>query len=321
MRENKTDEQHTVSQEEFFDNFDTLAGELLSGGDISLGRFEEKLTEAYSRMTGICLENVCVWQMEDRLKCVVTDYYNEILWEREIPQDTSGLLLKYFGKELADEALDRKVSETIDRMSGEIDTLIGSFARSSSVGGFCGILKDIARKLEEKLCQEVPEAAGRIKVSVQMQNFETLECLAAVDSDTPYVIAMDKAQMKKAVMAVQERVEELYQEAKKAFLLRIGLYIERIAERPDIDLEDMQRILIRMYKDRTAGVDLADDIVLFVKDGYAGYMLFERHVIADCEKLSGKAADIIMGKFGNECRRNGEEYAEELEEYGWKREG
>lgn len=75
MRENKTDEQHTVSQEEFFDNFDTLAGELLNGGDISLGRFEEKLTEAYSRMTGICLENVCVWQMEDRLKCVVTDYY------------------------------------------------------------------------------------------------------------------------------------------------------------------------------------------------------------------------------------------------------
>lgn len=127
--------------------------------------------------------------------------------------------------------------------------------------------------------------------------------------------------MEKAVMAVQERVEELYQEAKKAFLLRIGLYIERIAERPDIDLEDMQRILIRMYKDRTAGVDLADDILRFTKDGYAGYMLFEGHVIADCEKLLGKAADIIMGKFGNECCRNGEDYAEELEEYGWGREG
>lgn len=113
------------------------------------------------------------------------------------------------------EELDRKLDGVVERLQENADTLICGFARECGTGGWKGLLGEVRRKLEEHICREIPEAAGRIVVELEMPHSGTLNCYASVRGMTAGIVYMDEAQARNAASAIEERVEELYQASQK----------------------------------------------------------------------------------------------------------
>jgi len=312
---------YEIQQGKFLDGFVRLAGRTMESGVVCLKELNKRLTKAYRDMAECQQEYVSVWKKGDMVECVIVENGGELMMEQVLPPEISELLMQRFGEELFTEELDRKLDGVVERLQENADTLICGFARECSTGGWKGLLGEIRGKMEEFICQEIPEATGRVIVELEMPHSGTLNCYASVKGMTAYIVYMDEGQVKKVVTAIEERVEELYQASRKEFLSSISQYAMELAGRKDMDLIRLQDELLYLYREMTAEVDTTDGIVLFADNAGTAYSLAEGQTVSEKGRISPDVSGMLLGKFGDELRRNAEEYAGELGRIGWREAG
>lgn len=311
----ENDNFYEIQQGKFLDGFGSLAGRIMESG-VCLKELNNKLTEAYREMTECHQEYVSIWKNGDKVECVIVENGGELMVEQVLPPEITELLMQRFGEELFTEELDRKLDGVVERLQENADTLICGFARECGTGGWKGLLGEIRRKLEEHICREIPEAAGRVVVELEMPHSGTLNCYASVRGMTAGIVYMDEAQARNAASAIEERVEELYQASQKEFLDSISQYAMELAGRKDMALSRLQEELLHLYREMTAEVDTTDGIILFADNAGTAYFLAEGQVVSEKGRLSPDVSGMLLGRFGDGLRRNAEEYAEGLERIG-----
>ncbi|MCM1259317.1 MAG: hypothetical protein NC307_15940 [Roseburia sp.] len=309
------DDFYEIQQGRFLDGFASIAGRIMESG-VCLKELNKRLTKAYRDMTECHQEYVSVWKKGDTVECAIIENGGELMMEQVFPPEISALLMQRFGEELFTEELDRKLDGVVERLQENADTLICRFASECSTGGWRGLIGEIRGKLEEYICKEMPEAAGRIIVDLEMPHSGTLNCYAAVKGMTAYIVYMDEEQSRNAATAIEERVEELYQASRKEFMDNISQYAMDLAGREDMDLTRLQEELLHIYREMTAEVDTTDGIILFAGNAGTVYFLAEGRAVSEKGRLSPDVSGMLLGKFGDGLCRNAEEYAGELGKSG-----
>ena len=237
----------------------------------------------------------------------------EVIMEQELPPEISEMLMERFGEELSDDELDRKLDGVVGELQKNADTLICELVQECNTGGWKGLLDGIGRKMEEAVCQKMPEAVGKIVVELEMPHSGTLACYAGVKGQTAYIIYMDERQTRNAVTAIENRVEELYQASRKGFLDNISQYVLELAGREDMNLSRLQEELLLLYRQATAEVDVTDEITLLAGDGEVSYFLAEGQVVSEKGRISPDVSGMLLERFREELYRNSGEHAGELE--------
>ncbi len=312
---------YEIQQGKFLDGFVRLAGRTMESGVVCLKELNKRLTKAYCDMTECHQEYVSVWKKGDMVECVIVEKGGELMMEQVLPPEISELLMQRFGEELFTEELDRKLDGVVERLQENADTLICGFARKCSTGGWKGLLGEIRGKMEEFICQKIPEATGRVIVELEMPHSGTLNCYASVKGMTAYIVYMDERQVKKVVTAIEKRVEELYQASRKEFLDNISQYILNLAGREGMGLRHLQEELLHIYREMTAEVDTTDGIVLFEDAGNVGYFLLEWYLVAEKGTFPPDISGWLMEKFKEGLCANAKKYEAEQGKIGWMRDG
>ena len=307
---------YEVQQGKFLDDFGELAGRIVESGEVSFKGLNQELTKVYRDMTNCGQEYISIWKKDDMVKCAILENGGRIIMEHVLPPETSEILMRRFGKELSDDELDWKLGGVVGKLQKNADTLIREFAQECNTGGWKGLLGEIGRKIEEAVCQEMPEATGKIVVELEMPSSGTLVCYAGVKGQTAYIVYMDERQIRNAITAIEGRVEELYQTARKGFLENISQYVMELAGREGMSLYRLQEELLNLYRKMTAEVDVTDEIALLAGDGEVSYFLVEGQVISEKGRISTDVSGMFLERFGKELHRN----AEELKG-GWKETG
>ncbi|MCM1258602.1 MAG: hypothetical protein NC307_12200 [Roseburia sp.] len=314
------DDFYEIQQGKFLDGFASMAGRIMESG-VCLKELNKRLTKAYRDMTECHQEYAAIWKKGDTVECAIIENGGELMTEQVLPPEISELLMQRFGEELFTEELDRNLDGVLERLQENADTLICGFARECSTGGWRGLIGEIRGKMEEYICREMPETAGRIIVDLEMPRSGTLNCYASIRGMTAYIVYMDEEQSRNAATAIEERVEELYQASRNQFLSNISQYAMEPAGRKDMDLTRLQEELLHLYREMTAEVDTTDEIILFADNDGTAYFLAEGRAVSEKGRISPDVSGMLMGKFGDGLRRNAEEYAGELGKSGWKKAG
>lgn len=298
---------YEVQQGKFLDDFGELAGRIVESGEVSFKELNQELTKIYRDMTNCGQEYISIWKKDDTVKCAILENGGGIIMEHVLPPETSEILMQRFGEELSDDELDWKLGGVVGKLQKNADTLIRELAQECNTGGWKGLLDEIGGKIEETVCQEVPEAAGKVVVELEMPSSGTLVCYAGVKGQTAYIVYMDERQIRNAVIAIEGRVEELFQTARKGFLDNISQYVMELAGREGMSLCRLQEELLNLYRKMTAEVDITDEIALLVDDGEVSYFLVEGQVISEKGRISPDVSGILLERFSGELHRNAEE--------------
>lgn len=306
-----------MKEEIFFMDMEKTIEHILSDGDVGLSRLEDTLTDAYKEVMDRPLDNICLWLIDRQMFCVVMDNYGEVNERRKLASDISSMLIQRFGKELEDKALDRRVSELLDKIQPQIDQLICDYVKNCKEPGFQQVMADIGKQMEWLISNQVPGAVGKISVELIMPNFESLKCYVSLNSGIPYEIGADKEQTENATGAIIARTEELFQEAWRNFFLNIENYTKELAAMP-ISLETMQSELLRRFGSMTSRKEQSDYMMLFAEDGAAGFIYFEGAPIAASGMFSDGLSKLLIQRFGKQLYDNARIFEEEIRKSGWK---
>ncbi|MCM1219780.1 MAG: hypothetical protein NC548_35305 [Lachnospiraceae bacterium] len=304
-------------EEAFFTDIGKNIEHILSDGDVSLSMLEEILTDTYKEVADRPLDNIFLWLIEGQMFCVVMDNYGEVTARRKLESDASSMLMQRFGKELEDKALDRMVSDLLDRIQPQIDQLICDYAKKCKQPGLQQVMEDIGKQMEGYIGSEVPGAVGKISVEITMPDIQSLKCYVSLGSNIPYEIEADKGQAEKAAGTVIAKAEELFQGAWESFFLNIEDHIRELAAMP-MALETLQTELLRRFCSMTARKEQSDYMMLFAEDGAAGFIYFEGVPIAASGMFSDGLSKLLIQRFGEQLYDNAKSFGEEIKESGWK---